>query len=287
MSRAEEILQARRRIVAANGLDFEVFEAGEGDRLALLLHGFPQNALVWRRVLPLLVARGYRVWAVNQRGYGETSRPKEREAYALGPLLADVAGLIDASGATQTTLIGHDWGGLLGFAFAARRLRPLERLVVFNAPHPACFSRALQEPKQKRRSRYIGFFRLPFLPELLLGAGGAALIDRALRKGAGAVDEEIVALYRAQAARPGALTAMLNWYRAALPETLSAQDIERPFDTPTLLFWGDRDFALSRVCLDGTENYATHIEIVRLARGGHWGPEDGGAEVAAALAARL
>ena len=222
----EEILGARRIVVAANGLDFEVFEAGGGQRLALLLHGFPQSALEWRGQMRTLLAKGFRVWAVNQRGYCGTSRPRHREDYRLANLLADIAGLIDASGASSVVLIGHDWGGLLAFAFAARGLRPLERLVTLNGPHPRCFARALQTPAQKRRSRYISLFRTPLLPEWLLSLRGGALIEWIFRKTArrGAFEDEIIAIYRADACRPGALTAMLDWYRVAAPEIFATEE---------------------------------------------------------------
>jgi pimeloyl-ACP methyl ester carboxylesterase len=284
-----ELLGANRRMIAANGLDFEVFEAGDGPRLALLLHGFPQNAIVWRHLIPTLVDKGYRIWAVNQRGFGDSSRPTERSAYALELLLADIAGLIDAAGAAEVALIGHDWGGFLGYAFAARRLRPLERLVVFNAPHPACFARTLREvDEQKRRSRYIGLFQTSMLPELLLGAFGAAFVGRVLRRSShGAIEEEAIALYRDQAKRPGALTAMLNWYRVALPQLLTASDLSTPIDVPVLLVWGDRDHALSRACLDGAERYAPKLTIERLPRGTHWGPEECAAEATAILQRHL
>jgi len=83
---AEQLMGARRLIVPANGLEFEVFEAGEGEKLALLLHGFPQHAVSFRHQLPCLIRLGYRVWAVNQRGYGRTSKPKDRAAYGLSHL---------------------------------------------------------------------------------------------------------------------------------------------------------------------------------------------------------
>ena len=123
----DRLLRARRRVIPANGLAFEVFEAGEGDRLALLLHGFPQHAVSWHNQVTFLAELGYRVWAVNQRGYGGTSRPKQREDYALDQLTGDVAGLIDASEATSVTLIGHDWGAFVAWTFAIRAIRPLAR----------------------------------------------------------------------------------------------------------------------------------------------------------------
>jgi pimeloyl-ACP methyl ester carboxylesterase len=277
----EEILGARRIVVAANGLDFEVFEAGGGQRLALLLHGFPQSALEWRGQMRTLLAKGFRVWAVNQRGYCGTSRPRRREDYRLANLLADIAGLIDASGASSVVLIGHDWGGLLAFAFAARGLRPLERLVTLNGPHPRCFARALQTPAQKRRSRYIKLFRTPLLPEWLLSLRGGALIEWIFRKTArrGAFEDEIIAIYRADACRPGALTAMLDWYRVAAPEIFATEEPAAPIETPTLMIWGERDVALDLCCLEGTERYVKNLRIERLPRVTHWTPEDGAREV--------
>jgi pimeloyl-ACP methyl ester carboxylesterase len=282
----EEILGARRIVVAANGLEFEVFEAGGGDRLALLLHGFPQSALQWRHQIPTLVAKGFRVWAVNQRGYCGTSRPPRREDYRLAPLLADIAGLIDAAGANSVALIGHNWGGLLAFAFAARALRPLERLVALNAPHPRCFVSALQTPAQKRRSRYVKLFQTPLLPEFLLSLRGGALIEWIFRNTArqGSFEDEIIAIYRASACEPGALKAMLNWYRAAAPDLFEAEDLATPIVTPTLMIWGERDVALDLCCLEGTERYVKNLRIERLPRVTHWTPEDGAREVNALLA---
>ncbi len=289
MSSVEEILGARRIVVPANGLDFEVFEAGAGERLALLLHGFPQSALEWRGQMQTLLAKGFRVWAVNQRGYGGTSRPRRREDYRLACLLADIAGLIDASNAKSVVLIGHDWGGFLAFAFAARGLRPLERLVALNIPHPRCFARELERPAQKRRSRYIKLFQTSWLPEWLLSLRGGALIEWIFRNTMrrSAFDAEIVAMYRAAACEPGALTAMLNYYRAAAPEIFAAEDLAAPIETPTLMIWGERDVALDPCCLEGTELYVRNLRVERLPRVTHWTPEDGAGEVNALLEAWL
>ncbi len=128
--------------VAANGLRFEVDVCGHGDRLALCLHGFPEAAFSWRYQLPLLAGLGYRVWAPNGRGYGQTTRPPNVDDYRTDRLVADVAGLIDASGARSVTLIGHDWGAAVAWFFATDRVRALERLVIMNVPHPALFARA-------------------------------------------------------------------------------------------------------------------------------------------------
>ena len=131
------------KFVKANGLRFEVLEQGIGDRLALCLHGFPEHAISWRHQIPVLAQMGYRVWAVNQRGYGCTTRPTQVADYTLPHFLDDVMALIDAAHAESVVLIGHDWGAMVAWCFAAQQRRPLDRLVIMNVPHPLCFRAAL------------------------------------------------------------------------------------------------------------------------------------------------
>jgi pimeloyl-ACP methyl ester carboxylesterase len=279
---AEQLMGARRLIVPANGLSFEVFEAGAGDRLALLLHGFPQHAVSFRHQIPFLAGLGYRVWAVNQRGYGGSSRPEGRAAYELSHLIEDVAALIDASGARSVLLLGHDWGAMVAWTFAIRRLRPIEKLVILNVPHPLCFRRALKTWRQRAMSWYISFFQVPWLPDRLLAAGNGALLPRIMRRDAshhGALPDDVLAIYRANVSAPGAATAMLNWYRAMGRGNLRARDLAAPIEVPTLVIWGERDAALSLACLDGTEDYVTPLRIARLPGISHWVQEDAPVEV--------
>ncbi|MGJ0396446.1 MAG: alpha/beta fold hydrolase [Methylocystis sp.] len=277
MTSAATLLGARRIIVPANGIEFELFEAGAGDRLALLLHGFPQHAVMWRHLARPLAAAGYRVWAVNQRGYGATTRPLETDAYSLEALTGDVAGLIDAARPASVTLVGHDWGGFVAWDVAIRRLRPIDALVVLNIPHPLCFRRALEEEwRQKLRSIYAGFFQLPWLPDRLLSARGGACAERLMRWSAGREDvfsKEAMDIYRANVASPGAATAMLCWYRAAGREILEAEGLNSRVDAPTLVVWGLDDAALGESCLDGTERYVRNLRIERLRGVSHWTPE--------------
>jgi pimeloyl-ACP methyl ester carboxylesterase len=277
LTTAEAILGARRLLIPANGLVFEVFEAGEGDRLALLLHGFPQHAVMWRHLVAPLVARGYRVWAVNQRGYGATSRPQAREDYSLEALTGDVAALIDASGARAVTLIGHDWGGMIAWVVAIRRLWPLERLIVVNIPHPLCFKAALRGLRQKVKSLYAAFFQIPLLLDLLLSAGRGYLTGRLIRMSSGrpaAIPAAVMDIYRENIAAPGAATAMLNWYRRAAPDLFNARDLDVPVETPVLIVWGTDDVALGENCLAGAERYVRRLRIRRLPGVSHFSPED-------------
>lgn len=284
--------EIRTEWVEAGGLRFEVHACGdpESDHLALCLHGFPEHAFSWRYQLPRLARLGMRAWAPNQRGYGATTRPRGVAAYRLERLLEDVAALVDASGCRRLTLIGHDWGGAVAWFFAMRRVRPLERLVVMNLPHPALMRRALRENRtQRRRSWYALFFQIPWLPELLLRRRGARAIGEAFRSMA--VDpsrfpDEVLAVYRENALRPGALTAMLNWYRAA--RTLRDEDFEAPvLEVPTLIVWGEQDTALGVELLEGTEALVEDLTVRRLPGVSHWVQQEAPGKVNAILEAWL
>ena len=253
------------RFVEVNGQRFEVLEQGSGDKLALCLHGFPEHAVSWRHQAPVLAELGYRVWAVNQRGYGRSSRPLGVKAYGLQHLLDDVAALIDASGASSVTLIGHDWGAMVAWCFAALQMRPLRHLVIMNVPHPLCFRAALRHWRQQRKSWYIGFFQLPWLPERMLAANGGAAIRRMFR--GLPIPPGTVEIYARQAVEPGAATAMLNWYRATrrLPAGL-----DRVITVPTLVIWGEADLALDVITLAGTDRYVANLTVHRLPGVSHW-----------------
>ncbi|MBW2416858.1 MAG: alpha/beta hydrolase [Deltaproteobacteria bacterium] len=257
---------------------FEVHSCGDpqSERLALCLHGFPEHAASWRYLLPVLGKLGYKAWAPNQRGYGATTRPSGVAAYKMKHLLDDVASLIDASGATSVTLIGHDWGGAVAWLFALQKVRPLERLIVMNLPHPQLFGEHLANNKdQQRRSRYERFFQLPWLPEFLFKLRGARAIGQTFRGMAvdkGRFPDETLDVYRKQALEPGAMTAMLNWYRANRFREICAG----PFpilDVPTLMVWGDEDTALGKEMTLGTEELVRDFTL-RYVHASHWVQQD-------------
>jgi pimeloyl-ACP methyl ester carboxylesterase len=266
----------RHETVHANGLRFHVAACGEGDRLALFLHGFPECWYSWRYQMPLLAGLGYRCWAPDLRGYGETDRPPRMRDYAMEHLLDDVAGLIDAAGARSTMLLAHDWGAIIAWYFAMHRLRPLERLVIMNVPHPAVTERAMRTLRQLRRSWYVFFFQLPRLPERALAAGGYRAIGEAFR--AMAIDksrfpDDVLAVYRSNAARPGALTAMINYYRAFVRGGGAARQRARGFpmiEIPTLMIWGEEDRALGKETTYGTDRHVRDLTLRYLPRVSHW-----------------
>ncbi len=260
----------------ANGLRFRVAECGEGERLALCLHGFPECGYSWRHQLPLLARLGYRAWAPDLRGYGESDRPPGREAYAIERLMEDAAGLIDAAAPRSTLLIGHDWGGIIAWYFAIRALRPLDRLVVMNAPHPGAAEPAFRTLGQLRRSWYVLFFQLPWLPDRLLGARGARAVARGIRGSscdASRFPDEVLDVHRRAASHPGAPTAMLNYYRAFVLGGGGRRQRALgmpPVETPTLLIWGEEDVALGRETTHGTEAFVPKLTLRYLPGVSHW-----------------
>jgi pimeloyl-ACP methyl ester carboxylesterase len=159
--------------VAVNGVTLHLAEAGPADgRLVILLHGFPEYWAAWLQYIEVLAAAGYHVIAPDQRGYNLSDKPAEVSAYDLDALAADVIGLVDHFGCYRFTVIGHDWGGSVGWWIATRHAERFEQLAVLNAPHPLIWREAIQShPEQRRRSRYAQFFRLPWFPELLLRQG--------------------------------------------------------------------------------------------------------------------
>ncbi len=268
-----------RRFIHANGLWFDLAECGPpgSDRLAICLHGFPELNYSWRFQMPMLAEGGWRVWAPNMRGYGESERPAGIRAYALDHLTADVAALIDAARKESPTreimLVAHDWGAIVAWYFAALKLRPIDRLVVMNVPHPKVGEREIRKWRQFWKSWYIFFFQLPGLPERLLTRNGAQRVKQAFSNMAlddSNFGEEELQVYAHAAQRPGAITAMINYYRALMRHRHLVDIGEGRIGTPTLMIWGEVDKALNIHCSMGTEEWVPNIEVHRLPGVSHW-----------------
>jgi pimeloyl-ACP methyl ester carboxylesterase len=263
------------RRIEANGLSFVVDECGEGDNVALLLHGFPESRHSWRHQLPLLADLGWRAIAPDTRGYGETSRPLGADQYKLSLLNEDVAALFEAAGAKKRLLIGHDWGGIIAWANAMEGRLPLDALVCMNAPHLAVFGNLMRGSwRQRMKSWYMGFFQIPWLPEALTTAQGARAITQSFVREA--VDKsrfppEVTEVYRQNALIPGAMTAMINYYRANVFDMarFSRADV-KPIDVPTLLIWGESDGFMGVEATDGYGPYVKDFTLKRLPKVSHW-----------------
>jgi pimeloyl-ACP methyl ester carboxylesterase len=266
--------------ISANRLSFRVATAGSGDRVLLCLHGFPESAVSWRHQIEPMARAGYRVWAPDLRGYAGTTRPADLDAYRIETLLDDISALIDTAGSRHITLVGHDWGGIIAWYYAMRKPTMIDALIVLNAPHPGCFEREIRRWRQFHRSWYAALFQIPWLPETVLAAGHAGLIGtifHRMRVHPEYLPDDTVRLYRQQAYAPGALTAMLNYYRAALRGGGAARQRKLGYpviDIPTLVIWGLQDQALARENLDGLEKLVTDLTVVRMEHSGHFVHED-------------
>lgn len=273
-----------------NGIRLHYVEAGTGP-LVVLLHGFPEFWYSWRHQLPALAGAGFRALAPDLRGYNESAKPAGIASYAIDPLTQDVAELIHAVGAERATIVGHDWGGGIAWAFAMRFPTLVDRLVILNAPHPALFFRELRTPAQLARSWYIFFFQLPWLPEWALRRRNFAGLERALRSDPvrpGTFTEEDIRAFKEAWAQPGALTAGINYYRAMKRHGIRSLRSElRPIDVPTLVIWGERDRYLGIRLLDGLGDWVTRLRIERLPNASHWVQNDAAERVNELLLAFL
>ena len=236
--------------LTANGKTFHALADGPADGpLVLCLHGFPELGRSWRHQLPALAAGGYRTVAPDLRGYGQTEL---RGPYDLRTLTDDVGALVAALGRERAIVVGHDWGGAVAWTVAALRPSLVEKLVVLNCPPPQDLARAmLRSPSQLRRSWYILFFQLPWLPERRMAANCAEVVARALvggshRRGVWSRDE--LATYRVAFARPGRAKAAIDWYRASFRRALRPRRPRElpPVEAPTLVLWGSEDRFLGR-----------------------------------------
>ena len=264
------------RMIRAGDLEFETWVAGEGDRLALLLHGFPETRLSWRHQVEPLTRLGFTVWAPNLRGYGRSTRPSGVKSYKMDALMGDVAALTSVAaseGLRPSLLVGHDWGGAVAWSSLITQRVRFERFVAMNIPHPLLMRRRLWRPSQLRRSWYIFFFQLPWLPEWALTRRGGEVVRRAFLDSA--IDrtrfpDDVLQGFVDQALAPGAMTAMLNYYRASAP-AFYLEDYSRTLDVPTLLLWGEADVALGMHDLvPGTDELVSDFTFRSLPRVSHW-----------------
>lgn len=256
-----------------NGVNLHVVMAGASDGpLVMLLHGFPEFWYGWRKQLPVLAAAGYQVWAPDQRGYNCSDKPKRISAYHIEVLARDVVSLIEASGHEQVYLAGHDWGAAVAWWVAGRYPHLVKKLAILNVPHPAVMRcTVLEDPEQRKKSWYIFFFQLPWLPEYLLRRNGYADLIRMLkgssRRGT-FTDDDLVA-YKQAWSQPGALTAMLHWYRAAVRYQAQAAELGR-IHVPTLMIWGANDIALDRKMAQPSIDLCDEGRLVFLEKATHW-----------------
>ncbi len=256
-----------------NGVNLHVVMAGPKDGpLVIMLHGFPEFWYGWRRQIPALAAAGYHVWAPDQRGYNRSDKPQGVGAYAIDTLARDIVGLIEASGREQVYLVGHDWGAAVAWWVAGKHPERVKKLVILNVPHPAVMRRTvLEDDEQRKKSWYIFFFQLPWLPERSLTADDFTNMVRALKGSSrrGTFSAEDIAAYKQAWSQPGAVSSMLNWYRAVVRRQAQGVEVGR-IRPPTLMIWGANDFALSRTMAQPSIDLCDDGRLVFLEEASHW-----------------
>lgn len=287
----------QRRVPLSTGIAMNVALAGPQDAPpAILIHGFPESHRTWREIAALLGDR-LRLIMPDLRGFGQSDRPQDIADYATDTLVADVFALADALGIDRFALVGHDWGGAIAWAAALRADPRIERLAIINSPHPLIFQKSLIEDEaQRAASQYMRAFRNPGMEAGIEAMGFEAFFDKSFSKHVdlAKIPGEERRRYIDDWSRPGALTAMLNWYRSsqvvvpAVGENASMPAwVERGLPKlriPVRVIWGLEDKALLPVQLEGIGEVGDDVEVFPLKGVGHFAPWEAPDQVADALA---
>lgn len=252
------------------GVRLHYVESGNRSKpLVILLHGFPDFWYSWRHQIPKL-AENYWVVAVDMRGYGGSDCPSKLKSYIVKELVEDVKELVTTLGKNSAIVVGHDWGGIIGWYFCMAYPEIIKKLVVLNAPHPSAFQHVISKNlKQFFMSWYMFFFQLPYLPEFYLRINNLSFLRKCYSK-TFMTDEEFES-YKHTFSQPGALTPPINYYRANIKNLgEKRKKEEEKIAIPTLMIWGNQDFALSTDLVKASTKYCDNlkIEIVEGAR--HW-----------------
>lgn len=307
--RSDETKEALERGAMTRNISFEMIGLADGDLhcaragdpdkpLILFLHGFPEYWAAWRDVM-LILADRFHVVAPDQRGFNRSFKPQSDDAYRSANLVADLAALADRFAPDRRFILaGHDWGAAVAYAFAFTRPERLSHLVIANGVHPACFQRAIfDDPEQRAASQYINKLRADGMEQRMAEDNYARTLN--MIEGfsqAGWMTDEARNGYLDAWSQPGAMAAMLNWYRASpiiVPdigaEAPPSKLLELPVEAlsvkvPHLVVWGEADEALRPSCLDGLGAFAQHLTIRRVAGAGHWILHEKPVEVAKAIA---
>ncbi len=252
-----------------------------GGRPVVLLHGFPEFWYGWRHQIPALAAAGFRLIVPDQRGYNLSDKPAGVDAYRLEALVGDVLGLLDHYGLERAAVVGHDWGAAVAWSLAAAFPQRVERLGILNVPHPAVMLEFLRRsPRQMLKSWYIAFFQIPGLADRLLRLNNFAFASRLLVGSgqAGTFTASDLAEYKKAWSQPGALTAGINWYRAALRHS-PAGGRDGRIHAPALILWGRRDVALSAGMAPRSLELCDDGRLVSFDDATHWVQHDQAGEV--------
>jgi epoxide hydrolase 4 len=264
----------QHEFIEANGIRFHAVIHGEGPTV-LMLHGFPENWYSWRGQIIALADAGFRAVAIDLRGFNQTDRPPRVRDYRADKLRDDVVGLVAALGGEPIHLVAHDWGGAVAWDVAARRPELLRSLSILNSPHPGVFMHhLLHNFQQLKRSWYMFYFQLPWLPETLMAKDIKRQFVRAFRGWAHrkeAFPDEVIEAFRRPMEEPGALRAGINYYRAAFRNVSAATQKLPKVAVPTQVIWGENDEALGKELCDDLDRVVSGpLEVHFIPDCSHW-----------------
>jgi pimeloyl-ACP methyl ester carboxylesterase len=239
--------------------------------VVVLLHGFPEFWYCWHRQIEPLASAGFRVIVPDQRGYNLSSKPRDIRAYSLAALTSDVIAIADQLSQRQIFLVGHDWGAAVAWSAALSHQERVAKLAILNVPHPSVMRRYLMtDRRQLRRSWYMFFFQIPFLPEAFFAMKnfrvGLSALEHSSRPGTFSAED--LARYRSAWSQPGAITGMIHWYRAAF--RFRARFADRIIRVPTRILWGQRDCFLLPEMADDSLRYCTDAKLIPFPDASHW-----------------
>ncbi len=263
--------------IQANGIQLHTALAGpKNGEPVFLLHGFPEAWFGWEKQIEPLAQAGFRVIVPDQRGYNLSDKPIGKDQYQMKVLVDDILGLADSMGYEKFYLAGHDFGAMVSWSLAIREPGRVKRMVIANVPHPAVFRSYLRShPAQMLKSWYAMFFQLSGLPELFVKAANWNFLIRALPDYWG---EDQYNRYREAWNQPGAITSMINWYRATFGSSKSTRT-SNTIQPPTLIIWGKKDPHLSYQMASLSLDYCDDGNLVLIDDATHWVQHDKPSEV--------
>ncbi len=260
------------RYIPTNGIQLHIAEAGErGKPMLILLHGFPEFWYAWIHQIEFFAEQGFHVLAPDQRGYNLSDKPHGIKNYGLDELCKDIIGILDYEQVQKCFLIGHDWGAMVAWGLGMKFPERFYKLGIINVPHPTIMKKSLKtNPRQRKKSAYMFFFQLPWLPEYILGKDNFLKLVKTLKKNTkkGAFTDEELEIYRKAWGQKGALTGMLNWYRGIFRAAPTRGKTNR-IVIPTHIFWGENDYVLGRDLAEQSMKYLDFGEIT-FYQATHW-----------------
>lgn len=265
--------------IQLNEVKLHYIEVGNGEKVIIFLHGWPEFWYSWRKQMAFFAEKGFRVIVPDLRGFNLSEKPKNISDYAMENVRADIAQLMDKLNIEKANITGHDWGGAVAWHLATHYPNKVDKLAILNSPHPSIFYKHLKsDTSQLLKSWYMLFFQIPFLPEFFINLNLKQFFKNALRGWAinkNAFTDEDLNKYVEAYKQKGALKASINYYRAGLRFSNAKKSKGKKVQAPTLLIWGENDKALGKELTVGTENYINNtFELKLIPNCSHWVQQD-------------